>query len=136
MEVTAADKVGRTQTVQVDLFMAGDTPVTWQRPPAQTVTVTTDKDRYDPGETATLLIQSPFQTARALAVVEEPEGRFRYDWVDIANGFGRYAVPIRKEQTPRLAVHFLLMRGRLPAPVPPTARSTRASPPRWPRPSG
>ncbi len=47
--------------------------------------------------------------------MEEPEGRFRYDWVDIANGFGRYAVPLRKEQVPRLAVHFLVMRGRLPA---------------------
>ncbi len=117
VEATATDKVGRTQTVRVDLFMAGDTPVTWQRPPAQTITVTTDKDRYDPGETATLLIQSPFQTARALAIVEEPEGRFRYDWVDIANGFGRYALPIRKAQAPRVAVHFLLMRGRLATPV-------------------
>ena len=68
VEVTAADKVGRTQTLRVDLFMAGDTPVTWQRPAVR------DGDgdggqgpKYDPGETATLLIQSPFQTARALA---------------------------------------------------------------------
>ena len=53
-------------------------------------------------------------------MVEEPEGRFRYDWVDVANGFGRYAVPMRKQQVPRLAVHFLLMRGRLAGP-PPTA---------------
>ncbi len=128
VEVTAADKVGRTQTVKVDLFMAGNTPVTWQRPPAQTVTVTTDKDKYDPGETATLLVQSPFQTARALAIVEEPEGRFRYDWVDIANGFGRYSVPIRKQQMPRLAVHFLLMRGRLATPVPATSPFDQGKP--------
>jgi uncharacterized protein YfaS (alpha-2-macroglobulin family) len=78
------------------------------------VAVSTDMDTYAPGETATLVIQSPFQAARALAVVEEPEGRFRYDWVDIANGFGRHAVPIRKPQMPRLPVHFLVMRGRLP----------------------
>jgi uncharacterized protein YfaS (alpha-2-macroglobulin family) len=128
VEVTAADKVGRTQTVRVDLFMAGDTPVTWQRPPAQTVTVSTDKDRYDPGETATLVIQSPFQTARALAIVEEPEGRFRYDWVDVTNGFGRYTVPIRKQQVPRLAVHFLLMRGRLPNPPGPLAPFDQGKP--------
>ncbi len=128
VEVTAADKVGRTQTVKVDLFMAGSTPVTWQRPPAQTVTVSTDKDQYDPGETATLVIQSPFQTARALAVVEEPEGRFRYDWVDITNGFGRYAVPIRKEQMPHLTVHFLLMRGRLPTPMPATSPFDQGKP--------
>ena len=113
VELEAADRIGRRQTLRVDLFMNGDTPVTWSQPPAQTVAVSTDKDSYSPGETATLLIQSPFQTARALAVVEEPEGRFRYDWVDIANGFGRYAVAIRKPQMPRLAVHFLVMRGRL-----------------------
>ncbi len=128
VEVTAADKIGRTQTVRVDLFMAGNTPVTWQRPPAQTVTVTTDKDRYDPGDTATLLIQSPFQTARALAIVEEPDGRFRYDWVDITNGFGRYTVPIRKQQMPRLAVHFLLMRGRLAIPVAATSPFDQGKP--------
>ncbi len=92
------------------------------------MTVTTDKDRYDPGETATLVIQSPFQTARALAVVEEPEGRFRYDWVDIANGFGRYAVPIRKAQMPQLAVHFLVMRGRLAVPVSATAPFDQGKP--------
>ena len=128
VEVTAADRVGRTQTVRVDLFMAGDTPVTWQRPPAETVGVSTDKDRYDPGETATLVIQSPFQTARALAVVEEPEGRFRYDWVDITNGFGRYALPIRKQQTPRVVVHFLVMRGRLAGPVTPNAPFDQGKP--------
>ena len=33
VEVSSQDRVGRTQTVKVDLFMAGDTPVTWQAPP-------------------------------------------------------------------------------------------------------
>jgi hypothetical protein len=116
VQLEAEDRFGRRQTVRVDLFMAGDTPVTWARPPAQTVTVTPERDAYAPGETAALLIQSPFQNARALAIVEEPEGRFRYDWVEIANGFGRYALPVRREQMPRVAVHFLLMRGRLPGP--------------------
>ncbi len=128
VELEAADKVGRRQIVKVDLFMAGGTPVTWSRPPAQTVTVTADKESYAPGETATLVIQSPFQTARALAVVEEPEGRFRYDWVEVANGFGRYAVPVRKQQMPRLAVHFLLMRGRLPGPPAPGAPFDQGKP--------
>ena len=129
VELEATDKIGRKQTLRVDLFMAGDTPVTWSQPPANTVTVSTDKDAYAPGETATLLIQSPFQTARALAIVEEPEGRFRYDWVPIANGVGRYAVPIRKPQMPRLAVHFLVMRGRLPgSPAAPTAPFDQGKP--------
>jgi uncharacterized protein YfaS (alpha-2-macroglobulin family) len=113
VQVEASDRIGRRQQVSVDFFVGGQTPVTWARPPAQTATITTDKESYTPGETATLVIQSPFQTARALAVVEEPGGQFRYDWVDIANGFGRYPVSVRKEQMPKLAVHFLIMRGRL-----------------------
>jgi len=113
VQVEAADRVGRRQQVTVDFFVGGDTPVTWSRPPAQTATIGTDKERYAPGEIATLLIESPFQTARALAIVEQPEGRFRYDWVDITNGFGRYPVRLRQEDMPRLAVHVLIMRGRL-----------------------
>ncbi|MBR0655761.1 alpha-2-macroglobulin [Plastoroseomonas arctica] len=118
VQLDAEDRLGRRQTVRVDLFMAGDTPVTWPRPPAQTVTVSVERDAHAPGETATVLIQSPFQNARALVITEEPEGRFRYDWVDIANGFGRYSLTVRREQMPRVAVHVLLMRGRLAGPPP------------------
>jgi alpha-2-macroglobulin len=112
VQLEATDRSGRRQQVSVDFFVGGDTPVTWARPPSQTAAVTSDKEAYAPGETATLIIESPFQTARALAVVEEP-GHFRYDWVDITNGFGRYPVTLRKEEMPKLAVHFLIMRGRL-----------------------
>ncbi len=121
VEVEAADRLGRRQRVRVDLFAAGGTPVTWSHPPARIVTVSTDKDSYAPGEVATLLVQSPFQTGRALAVVEQPEGRFTYDWVPVTDGYARYAVPVRKAQSPRLAVHFLLMRGRVGTPPGPAA---------------
>ena len=113
IQLEASDRVGRRQQVSVDFFVGGSTPVTWAQPPARTAVVTTDKDSYIPGETANLLIQSPFQSARALAIVEEPEGKFHYDWVDIADGYGHYALPVRKEQMPEVPVHFLIMRGRL-----------------------
>ena len=129
VQLEASDKLGRRQQVSVDFFVGGETPVTWAHAPAQTAEVTSDKEAYAPGETATLVIQSPFQTARALAIVEEPEGHNRYDWVEIANGFGRYAVDIRKEQLPKLAVHFLIMRGRLPgAATDPTAPFDQGKP--------
>jgi uncharacterized protein YfaS (alpha-2-macroglobulin family) len=116
VEVTAADRLGRRQTLRVDCFLAGDTPVTWSRPPAKTVTLTTDKDDYAPGENATVLIESPFQTARALVVTEQPGGSFDYAWIDVTNGVGRTAISVRKEQMPRMPVHVLLMRGRLAGP--------------------
>ncbi|GLS22833.1 hypothetical protein GCM10007874_58530 [Labrys miyagiensis] len=118
VQLEATDRIGRRQQVSVDFFVGGNTPVTWAQAPARTATVSTDKDSYNPGETANLLIQSPFQTARALAIVEEPEGKFRYDWVDIADGYGHYALPVRKEYMPQIPVHFLIMRGRLDASTP------------------
>jgi hypothetical protein len=118
LEMSASDRLGRKQVLRADLFMAGGTPVTWSRPPAKTVTLTQDKPDYAPGETATLLIESPFQAAHALVVTEQPEGRFDYAWVDVANGVGRVAIPVRKQQMPQLAVHVLLMRGRLRGPAP------------------
>ncbi len=113
VQLEAYDRIGRRQQVSVDFFVGGDTPVTFKRAPSATATVTPDKEKYAPGETATLLVQSPFQKARALAIVEQPDGRYDYKFFDIANGFGRYTLTLKKEQTPKLAVHFLIMRGRL-----------------------
>ncbi|PPD43113.1 MAG: alpha-2-macroglobulin [Methylocystis sp.] len=113
VQLEAYDKLKRRQQVSVDFFVGGETPVTFARPPATSATVTADKEKFAPGETTTLVIQSPFQNARALAIVEQPDGVYDYSFVDIANGFGRFQLVVKKEQTPRLAVHFLVMRGRL-----------------------
>ena len=129
VQLEAYDKLKRRQQVSVDFFVGGDTPVTFARPPAASATVIADKEKYAPGETATLLIQSPFQNARALAIVEQPNGVYDYSFVDIANGFGRFALPVTKEQTPRLAVHFLIMRGRLKESAPqPSANFDQGKP--------
>ena len=113
VELEASDDLGRRQTVSVDLFAGGGEPVTWSRPPAQVFKVTTDKAAYAPGETAKLVLQSPFQTARALAIVEQPDGNNAYHWLDVKNGYGEFTLPIDKTYLPRIPVHFALMRGRL-----------------------
>ena len=96
VQLEAYDRIGRRQQVSVDFFVGGDTPVTFQRPPSSTATVTLDKEKYAPGETATLLVQSPFQNARALVIVEQPSGVYDYQFIDIANGFGRYCADAQK----------------------------------------
>jgi hypothetical protein len=129
VQLEAYDRLKRRQQVSVDFFVGGDTPVTFARPPATSATVTADKEKYTPGETATLVIQSPFQNARALAIVEQPSGVYDYSFVDIANGFGRFPLTVKKEQTPKLAVHFLIMRGRLKESAPqPSANFDQGKP--------
>ncbi|MBI5165314.1 MAG: alpha-2-macroglobulin [Magnetospirillum sp.] len=113
IEVDAQDKLGRLQTVKVDLFAGGERPATWSRPPAEVFSATPDKTAYAPGETAKIVLQSPFQTAQALAVIEDPSGHNHYEWVSVKNGYGTFAMPIKREYLPRVPVHFVLMRGRI-----------------------
>ena len=119
LKIEARDALGRKQSVAVDFFADGGTPVTWSRPPAQVFNVTTEKPDYKGGDTAVLILENPFQNAAALAIVEEPDARMRYEWIDVRNGVGRFELPIKPSYMPRIPVHFLLMRGRLPG-TPPT----------------
>ncbi|MFH1467679.1 MAG: alpha-2-macroglobulin family protein [Pseudomonadota bacterium] len=112
VEIEAHDRLGRVQVVSVDLYAGGEEAVTWARPATKTFSLTADKDRYRPGESAALVFQSPYQKARALVIVEAPDGN-RYDWVDVRGGTATYRVPIDKTWTPRVPIHAVLMRGRL-----------------------
>lgn len=112
VEIEARDKLGRAQVVAVDLYAGGAEPVGWSKPTSNVFQVATDKSSYRPGETANLVLKSPFQNARVLAIVEAPEGN-RYEWLDVRGGQAAFQVPVIGTYTPRLPVHFVLMRGRV-----------------------
>ena len=112
VEISARDKQGRQQKVQTDLFVAGETPVTWKKPKANVFETTADKPSYNPGGTANILLKSPFQEAQALAVVEGPAAN-TYHWIMVKNGQAIFKLAITGDMHPRVPVHFLLMRGRL-----------------------
>lgn len=111
VELEAHDRLERAQTVSVDLYAGGAEPLAWPKPVAGVFSAAADKREYAPGETATIVLASPFQTGRALAIVEAPEGN-RYAWVDVRGAAATFAVPILPTFVPRLPVHFVLMRGR------------------------
>ncbi len=117
VEAEGRDALGRAQVVSVDLYAGGDEPITWAKPVTRVFSVATDKPRYDPGATASLVLQSPFQNARALAVVEGPE-RNEYRWIDVVGGAATFSLPIQGHWAPRVPVHFVLMRGRVPGTTP------------------
>lgn len=117
VELESADRLGRSQTVSLDLYAGGEEPVNWSKPTTPVFTVSNDKAAYDPGDTANLVLQSPFQKAVALAVVEAPEGN-EYRWVAVEGGAATFQVPVRSTYVPELPVHFVLMRGRVPGTSP------------------
>ena len=112
VELEAHDRLNRAQVVAVDLYAGGEQPVTWAKPVTRVFEVASDKETYDPGDTAALVLKSPYQEARALVVVEAPDEN-HYEWLDVKGGSATYRLPIRNTFAPRLPVHFVLMRGRI-----------------------
>jgi Large extracellular alpha-helical protein len=72
IDLSSTDKLGRLQTLQLDLFIAGDKSVVWKKSEQNIFETVTDKDSYVPGDRATIILKSPYQNALALAVVENP----------------------------------------------------------------
>lgn len=113
VQLESQDKLGRSQVLQLDLFAGGKQAVTWSRPPPQSFTAATDREEYAPGETVKFVLQSPYQRARAVVAIEQPNGRNEYHFIDVRNGSATFSAKVRKEYVPRFPVHFLLMRGRV-----------------------
>lgn len=123
VELEARDRLGRAQVISVDLYAGGDEPMTWARPATKVFSVAPDKAKYQPGSKAAIVLQSPFQKARALAIVEAPEGN-RYSWIDVDKGAATFPLEILPTFVPRVPVHFVLMRGRIPGTGPAQGNAT------------
>ena len=110
-QVTTRDRLGRLQKLTQDFYVRGRSVQTWSQPPAKVVPVALDKDRYSPGDVAKLVVQSPYQNARALVVVERPRGN-EYEWYDVVGGVANIDVAINDIDAPQLPVHVALFAGR------------------------
>jgi uncharacterized protein YfaS (alpha-2-macroglobulin family) len=116
LEVSSRDRLGRLQSVKVDLYLAGGEQQAWKKAEQNVFETVTDRNSYEPGQQAKILLKSPYKKALALAVVELPNGENSYKWVNVDNGQGTFTLDVRQEMAPRLPVSFLLMRPRAAAP--------------------
>ncbi|MEM9557647.1 MAG: MG2 domain-containing protein [Acidobacteriota bacterium] len=116
VEVSARDRLGRAQVVAVDLYAASGNEsldaVSWAKPAMPVLAVSTDAASYRPGDTARLVLESPFQEARALVAVEAPDG-VRYSWHAVRGGEAVIELEVEGRWAPRIPVQVALLRGRL-----------------------
>ena len=116
IEASSRGRSGRLYSVKADIYLAGGRPQPWKKQERETFEAVSDRNTYEPGQQAKVLLKSPYEKAIALAVVEKPSGDITYRWVDVVNGQGTFALDIKQEMAPGVPVSFLLMRPREPAP--------------------
>lgn len=109
---TVKDEKGRTHSASMGVYATGSEWVAWQRNDTDRLELVTDKQSYDVGDVARVLIKSPYPEAKAMFTVER-EGVLQRKLVDLKGSVVTIDVPITEDMVPNVFAGVLLMRPRV-----------------------
>ena len=109
--ITALDEQGNAGSASAYLWVAGDVFIPWAQTNDRSFDLITDKKSYLPGESAQVLIASPFQ-GKATALVTVERGRIRYqDVIELETNSTLYELPITPDMAPNVYISVVVMKG-------------------------
>lgn len=112
--VTSNDGAGNTVLSETGFYTEGPDYVPWGRGEGDRLELVADKPRYKPGETAKILIKSPYKEATALVTYERDLILHSYT-TKLVGSAPVIEVPLTEEHLPNLYVSVMLLRGRVAA---------------------
>lgn len=110
-EVTVTDAQGRQQTTRSAFHVIGPGWVSWQRGDADLIDLVADKQLYSVGDTAQILVKSPYPEAEAILTVER-EGILSARRIALRGSATALSIPIDEALVPNAYVGLVLVRGR------------------------
>lgn len=108
---TAKDDAGREAFSQTQLYVHGKDAVVWGKD-TRRVDLVPDRSEYEPGDTAKILVRSPFDEAHGVLVVER-EGIAKRLPLEVHGGSAAVDVPLSKNWAPGVTVSAMVWRGRI-----------------------
>jgi uncharacterized protein YfaS (alpha-2-macroglobulin family) len=112
VKASLKDPGGNLNESSVSFYTLGTEAVGWRYPNDDNLTIVADKNSYAPGDTAKILIQSPFQQGQALVTVERASIRQSYV-TEITNNSPVFEIPLKEDDGPNVFVSVILSRGRI-----------------------
>ncbi len=106
------DDAGRTHSASMGLYAIGSGWVSWQRNDTDRVELVADKASYDVGDTARILIKSPYPQAKAMFTIER-EGVLTRRLLDLKGSVVAVDVPVTEDMVPNVFAGVVLMRPRV-----------------------
>ena len=116
IEATAQDSKKRKVLSTSSLYAWGGDSYWWGRSDDERVELIVDKASYSVGDTARVMVKSPFETARALVTVER-RGVISQWTQELKGATSTVEVPITEEMLPNAYVSVVLVRGRIDVPA-------------------
>ncbi len=109
--VSSRDSLGNQITTATFMWVAGPDYVPWRQQNSNRIDLKIDKTDFQIGETASILIASPFQGA-AKALISIERGKIlSYEVVDLPNNSYVYELPITADLAPNAFISVLIVKG-------------------------
>jgi uncharacterized protein YfaS (alpha-2-macroglobulin family) len=108
---TAKDAEGRKTTTRAWFYAVGSGYTAWERSDNNRIELVPEKTTYRPGDTARIMIKSPWEHATALLTTER-EGVRTWKTFELRSTQTTVSVPITVKDIPNLFVSVLLVKGR------------------------
>jgi alpha-2-macroglobulin len=109
--VTSRDDQGNPARAAAYMWVSSSDYVAWRQTDDRSLDLIMDKDRYAPGETAEILIASPFQ-GQSYALVTVERGHIRStDVILLTSNSYIYELPVSAEMAPNIYVSVTVIKG-------------------------
>jgi alpha-2-macroglobulin len=107
----ATDAEGRSTTTRTWFYAVGAGYTAWARYDSNRIDLVPEKKTFKPGETARIMVKSPWEHATALLTTER-EGVRTWKTFELTSTQTTVTVPITEKDIPNLYVSVLLLKGR------------------------
>ncbi|MDR1045010.1 MAG: hypothetical protein LBP33_07825 [Candidatus Adiutrix sp.] len=106
------DEQGRVNQASCDFYVSGSGPVGWFMGNDDRLTLVADRDSYQAGDQARIMVQSPFDRGQGLLTVERAGVRSSRVF-EITSQTPVLEIPVTDDDSPNIFVSVLLVRGRI-----------------------
>lgn len=115
LRATATDLRGNTIRTETYFYATGRGYVAWARNDDDRIELIGEKSTYAPGETAKIMVQSPYEEATALVTVER-EGIISSRVTRLVGSAPQIEIPLTEAHLPNAFVSVILLHGRTAPP--------------------
>ncbi len=109
--ITTRDEQGNAVRASTTVWVSSSDYVSWRQQNSNRIDLITDANSYDVGDTAEILITSPFQGTTEALITVERGGVLMMDRITMTSNSTVYALPITADYAPNVFVSVLLVKG-------------------------
>ncbi len=110
LTASVLDEFERPNSSSMRFWVTGNRPVWWGEP-SQTIDLIADKDGYQPGDVAQILVPIPFAESSTVLVSVERAGIMHYDVLEVEGSTLVYELPITDDFAPMVHVDVTVVKG-------------------------